>query len=202
MPLARTFQQLGFFVRPGFLDGTECMNLIEAMSGASRDYGGIVSADGAEIVDETRRRVSCARLDATVGTLIDRRFRGIIPELVSYFQVQLVDCECPDFLVYDPGAFYEWHRDTRPDNAAEYIRKRAVSAIVVLNGTDGAASTRYAGGSLRFQGVLDGPVWDRCPLPFEAEPGLLIAFKSNILHEVTPVTAGRRFSVVTWYVTE
>jgi predicted 2-oxoglutarate/Fe(II)-dependent dioxygenase YbiX len=204
MPSAAAFKQLGFFVQPHFLDEATCAELIASISAASGDRGGIVTADGAEVVDEARRTVSRALLDKPLRTPIKQRFRAIMPELAAHFGVQLVDCESPNFLVYDPGAFYEWHRDSNPESGAEYIRRRAVSVVVLLNGTGEGSSALpiYAGGTLRFIGVLEGPLWEKCPLPFDTEPGALIAFRSSIMHEVMPVTMGRRFSIVTWFASE
>jgi predicted 2-oxoglutarate/Fe(II)-dependent dioxygenase YbiX len=36
-------------------------------------------------------------------------------------------------------------------------------------------------------------------LPLEAEEGLLIAFPAGVLHEVTPVLRGSRYTLATWY---
>jgi len=40
---------------------------------------------------------------------------------------------------------------------------------------------------------LTGHFW------IDTEPGLLVAFDSATLHEVTPVVAGRRLSAVDWF---
>jgi predicted 2-oxoglutarate/Fe(II)-dependent dioxygenase YbiX len=31
------------------------------------------------------------------------------------------------------------------------------------------------------------------------EPGMLIAFRAETTHEITPVTHGERYSIVSWY---
>ncbi len=46
---------------------------------------------------------------------------------------------------------------------------------------------------------MEGPQWDKCGFALEAEPGLLIAFRSDTSHEVRPVTFGERFTIVTWF---
>jgi SM-20-related protein len=35
--------------------------------------------------------------------------------------------------------------------------------------------------------------------PLIGEAGLLLAFRPNLVHEVTPVTHGERCTVVTWF---
>jgi SM-20-related protein len=58
----------------------------------------------------------------------------------------------------------------------------------------------YGGGTLTFYGLLGGEKGEKVGLPLVGEEGLLVAFKSNITHAVTPVTHGERFTVVTWLV--
>jgi predicted 2-oxoglutarate/Fe(II)-dependent dioxygenase YbiX len=36
-------------------------------------------------------------------------------------------------------------------------------------------------------------------LPLAGEAGLLIAFPSHLVHSVSPVTAGERYTLVTWF---
>jgi predicted 2-oxoglutarate/Fe(II)-dependent dioxygenase YbiX len=35
--------------------------------------------------------------------------------------------------------------------------------------------------------------------PVIGEPGTLVAFRSETTHEVTPVTHGQRYTIVSWY---
>jgi predicted 2-oxoglutarate/Fe(II)-dependent dioxygenase YbiX len=109
--------------------------------------------------------------------------------------------ENPQFLVYGPGGFYRPHRDnTRDPAAAEISRLRKVSVVLFLNSPSeepGAGS--YSGGSLVFYDLMrhaDG----RMPgLPLIPAEGLLVGFRSELLHGVTPVTSGQRYTLVTWY---
>jgi len=152
------------------------------------------------VLDETTRRVSSASLCKATQTDVKRRFLEMVPELETHFGVALDGCETPGFLIYDAGAFFAPHTDTGPEDPPD-IRRRRVSAIVFLNRQSIERSDdAYSGGTLRFHGLLDGPEWAACPLPFEPEPGMLVAFRSDLLHEVQPVASGRRFTVVTWFV--
>jgi predicted 2-oxoglutarate/Fe(II)-dependent dioxygenase YbiX len=111
----------------------------------------------------------------------------------------LEGCETPGFLIYEAGSFFAAHRDTGPDDPPE-MRRRQISAVVFLNRQFAQPSQHgYTGGTLRFHGLLDGPRWEGCPLPFDGEPGMLVAFPSDVLHEVQLVSAGRRFTLVTWF---
>jgi hypothetical protein len=46
---------------------------------------------------------------------------------------------------------------------------------------------------------LLGPASERHGLPIGGEPGMLVAFRSDVLQEVRPVTRGERQTVVSWY---
>lgn len=71
-----------------------------------------------------------------------------------------------------------------------------MSVVVFLN--DAAAPITFEGGQLRLYGVLD-PARDDLGVDLEPRAGTLVAFRSDLLHEVTPITAGDRFTVVTWF---
>jgi predicted 2-oxoglutarate/Fe(II)-dependent dioxygenase YbiX len=54
----------------------------------------------------------------------------------------------------------------------------------------------YGGGELTFHGEY--PNWtERHVAP--ASAGTLVAFRSEMTHEVTPLTYGDRYTAVTWY---
>ena len=106
------------------------------------------------------------------------------------------DFEGPEFLVYGPGSFYTPHLDASADASTE---SRRVSVVLFLNAeSKEPAPDIYCGGSLTFHGLMDGP-FKKCAFSLEADAGLLIAFRSSTLHEVRPVTAGQRYSVVGWF---
>jgi predicted 2-oxoglutarate/Fe(II)-dependent dioxygenase YbiX len=125
---------------------------------------------------------------------IRQRIAALMPELAAHFHEPLDTCEDPTFLVYRPGGFYRPHRDraTRTDESAGAARARRVSIVIFLNGD-------YTGGALTLYGLVDDPGWRDFGFAVPPAPGLLVAFRSDLLHEVTPVTAGERFTVVTWF---
>ena len=51
----------------------------------------------------------------------------------------------------------------------------------------------YCGGSLVFSDLF------RQRFRVSPEPGMLLAFRSETTHEVTPVTHGERYSIASWY---
>jgi predicted 2-oxoglutarate/Fe(II)-dependent dioxygenase YbiX len=60
-------------------------------------------------------------------------------------------------------------------------------------------TNNYTGGSLTFYGLFDGK-GKNIGFPLIGQAGLLVAFRSVILHGVTSVTSGERFTVVSWFV--
>jgi predicted 2-oxoglutarate/Fe(II)-dependent dioxygenase YbiX len=76
----------------------------------------------------------------------------------------------------------------------------------LLNGVNGVNDAdsrndvdRYGGGSLVFYGHRGDRVGTGFSIPLEGEEGMFIAFPSDWLHEVKPVTTGRRYAIVTWF---
>ena len=83
-----------------------------------------------------------------------------------------------------PG-FYTWHADTGLRGSTG---KRRLSVTVQLSAGDA-----YAGGD--FQ-LLLGPEGAR---NMTRQAGYLVAFPSTTYHQVAPVTAGTRYSLVAWF---
>jgi predicted 2-oxoglutarate/Fe(II)-dependent dioxygenase YbiX len=77
--------------------------------------------------------------------------------------------------------FYNWHTDF-----AGFRPLRKISISIQLSGTED-----YDGGDLELQ-------FGREPHRGEKAKGTFIAFPSFMLHRVTPVTRGTRWSLVAW----
>jgi predicted 2-oxoglutarate/Fe(II)-dependent dioxygenase YbiX len=75
-----------------------------------------------------------------------------------------------------------------------------VSAVIFLNSAaDAREPLSYGGGALTLYGLIDDLAWRGYGFPLVGEQGLLIAFRSYVLHEVTVVTGDERYSIVTWF---
>jgi predicted 2-oxoglutarate/Fe(II)-dependent dioxygenase YbiX len=200
MPKAGFFRKLGLFAVEAFLEAETCIELRSSCASSRFESGSVIGDDDAEgVVDKSVRLVSRAVVSPEIRRAMKRRLMTLLPELEKHFALSLNGLEGPEFLVYDPGCFYTPHLDASPDASTE---SRLVSFVVFLNGESQQPTPHcYCGGSLTFHGLMDGP-FEKCAFSLEADIGLLIAFRSSTLHEVKPITAGQRYSVVGWFTSD
>jgi SM-20-related protein len=200
MPGSRLFEQLGLFVVPNFLESFAGIELCRAMEQAPAEKALVARADGVECLDEESRKVESSILPKEARSQLKARFRELAPALAEHFGCSILGCESPTYLIYKEGDFFKPHTDGGGDQVRHEIRLRRVSAVLFLNRqSQEPAEGAYGGGKLTFYGLLDGPQWEKCGLSLEAEAGLLVAFPSTQFHEVTPVSHGKRFTIVTWF---
>lgn len=116
----------------------------------------------------------------------------------EHFGVTLSECEESQFLRYKEGDFFVAHQDGNTGMLRLDTERRLVSTVIFLSretDTPKPGPNVHCGGSLiftNFRGKLE-------KFHVRAEPGTLIAFRSETTHEVTPVTHGERHSIASWY---
>lgn len=151
---------------------------------------------GEAAVDDRVRRAS--RITPSTETIqyVTRRLEEHRQNLEKHFGVALSECEEPQFLYYRVGDFFVAHQDGNTGLInLESDRRRRVSVTVFLNHQSTEPRTdSYCGGSLVFSDWRNNA---RQEVPGEA--GMLVAFRSETTHEVTPVTCGARYAIVSWY---
>lgn len=191
--------RFGLFVQEGFLNPEECERLAgEMRRAAARPATVRVLAEGGVDyeVDEEHRRTQMAEVsDATVG-LIENRLSAIRPALEEHFSMALGSMLAPQFLVYREGDYFRPHIDNASERVVgDQVARRRVSLVVFVNGGTGA----YGGGALTFYGLMDQDArGDTVGIPLSEVPGLLVGFRSETLHGVTPVMHGERCTIVSW----
>lgn len=140
--------------------------------------------------DETCARVVRALResggDAATRELVRARLEQVRESLEQHFAIALGEPEEPQFLRYDAGDYFVAHQDGNTPLARDASLSRRVSVSIFLN-------AGYSGGSL----VLHGGGNERTIV--DAMTGMLVAFRSETTHEVTPVTDGERLAIVTWF---
>jgi SM-20-related protein len=198
MPTVDFFQRLGLFAADHFFDQTLCQRVRLEMQSADHSAGTVDEGAG-ESVDHHVRSVSMARIAPATRALVTTRLLEAKPALEEHFGMTLTGCQPPQFLTYRPGDFYRPHQDNTPSDT-QIVRDRRVSTIIFLNPlAEEPASGFYGGGSLTFYDLLPDPRGGSLGLPLQANEGLLVAFASDLLHSVSPVTHGERYTIASWF---
>jgi predicted 2-oxoglutarate/Fe(II)-dependent dioxygenase YbiX len=154
------------------------------------------------LVNEIKRRTRRVKVCDQIREMVKERLLELAPVFEQRFAVEVTDCQDPTFLIYRPGDFFEPHQDYSPKSSApETIARRLISAVVFLN-DEGTFEKEgeFTGGSLAFYGLLKDPRCQQIGIPVKARAGLLVAFRSDVFHQVTPVMKGERFSIVSWFI--
>lgn len=180
-----------FFAVERFLDEQECARIRDTMRDSPMFAATV--AKGASptdyTTDEERRRTRRSQVPAGEEAAFIERLATVRENAAAHFGESLTETEAPQFLIYRHGDFFVRHTDR--DRAG--VKRRNVSIIVFLSEPGDAT---YLGGELQFIGYFN----DReTRLTLKPSEGLLIAFPSHIPHEVTAVTSGERFTIVSWF---
>src|SRR5712691_7264401 len=198
MLTAEFFTRFGLYVCKNFLEQELCTRCCNEMTAATPAQATISGPDDTDLVNETVRKVKWVDVPATTVSLVEARLLALIPTLERHFNVALTGCEPLNFLTYQEGDFYQVHIDGGDDAHPDH-RERTVSVVIFLNGqAQQPADGTYCGGSLTFYGLIDDPRWLAYGFPLNSEPGLLIVFRSETIHQILPVTYGKRYSIVSW----
>lgn len=193
------FASLGLYLKKGFLEASLCEELRAKMKTQAFEAGHVKAADRGYTVDTSVRSARVVQVPVDYAYMIKDRLEELRPSIEDYFTVNLRLQEKPQFLLYTPGGHYSPHRDV-PVGQVEReakIKDRIVSVVVFVNDHSGVHP--YSGGELVFYGLASDPQWQDYGLPLDPEPGLLVAFRSETLHEVRPLTGGERYTIATWF---
>lgn len=142
---------------------------------------------GKFVVDKQDRRVLASYHERGMDTqwifeIMDKAFHAAAS--VLNIRIRKESEEDIKIMSYGIGDHFKtWHKDSGSD----YDERRAMSMTVQLSHL-----STYDGG--RFQ-IHTSNLGD---FEFNTQMGSAIAFCSNTLHRVTPVTSGVRFSLVNW----
>ena len=134
---------------------------------------------------------------------INRQITAFMSEanINAGWNYQLNELEPSQFTFYDSNkAFYGWHQDSHHEVYRNHPIKslnnktRKVSCIIPLSNKE-----EYEGGELEFCWIEEGELKTHvCKEIYKK--GTILVFPSYLFHRVTPVTAGKRYSLVIWAV--
>ena len=169
---------------PKFLDPAFCKELIAAFEAGDPEVGGIYRSGGA--VDQGEQTVDAAvksRRDLYIddpGLLQEIEYcfvRRLQPEIAKAFTREMTGVDFFKVVCYD--AADSGHFSVHRDNISEHTAHRRFAATVNLNAGE------FEGGALRFP--------EYGPDLYVPDSGDAVIFSCSLLHEVMPVTRGRRF---------
>lgn len=194
-------EQFGLYLRRGFLDEGACGRLAAEVRAAWGGPATVYSPGATSPVDESLRKTTRHMLPGETTEAVRRLLLDRMAEVSEHFGLDLSDCEEPQFLRYEVGDYFVPHQDGHTEQLDyDHLRVRRVSVVVFLSRQSAEPSPgAYCGGSLVFYEPHADPRRKELGFPLAAEPGLLVAFRAETTHEVTPVTHGERLSIVCWY---
>jgi SM-20-related protein len=192
---------LGIYTEEEFLDRPTCEMLKGEMRASEHARAKVYDREWNNVVDEVYRSTLQVKVGDEITATVKAKLLERMPVFERRFGVELTDCQGPSFLIYKPGDFFEPHQDlSRQTSAPESVKRRRISVIIFLSDeADGEKTGEYSGGSLAFYGLLKDPRCSQIGIPLKGRAGLLVAFRSDVFHQVTPVTQGERFTLVSWF---
>ena len=185
--------QPDLFVIKHFFEPDVCATILTELKTIEGNAATVYGRTTAGSVDERARKTS--RLDPAEDTfkLVMAQLWACKDAVEKHFAVTLNECEAPQFLRYREGDFFVAHQDGNTGMLNLDAEQRLISTVIILSReSDQPEPDAHCGGSLVFS---KWPEKFRPPI----EPGMLIAFRSETTHEVTPVTHGERYSIASWY---
>lgn len=166
------------------LEAELCRSLIEYWSVRDK-VASIVGSDDGNVVDtQTKRRLDTNLDDpALFARVRDSLVRRVAPAITQASHIHTSVIEAPRIGCYDvaSGGWFRRHRD----NTSRMTAHRQFAVSINLNPGD-----EYEGGELRF------PEFGR--QLYRPAVGCAVVFSAALLHEVNPVTRGRRFGLFTF----
>lgn len=167
-----------------FLDDRE-IELLSICAGHARTVPGIVQKYG---LDETVRKSNVSFLKPE--TLLEPFYRKLTEFVHHYnnqcFRYRVGFIETLQYTEYKVGYFYDWHKDTFDRDYNIFYEQRKLSISIQLSD-----ESEYEGGDLELYHPEE-------PKKAPKQKGTVILFPSFMYHRVTPVTKGRRLSLVSW----
>jgi SM-20-related protein len=197
----------GLFLRRQFIDPETCARIIAEIRSAPTTQAPVYIEGSPDLVHENVRKTTSLHPSEETITWVYERLFEQTPSLIDHFKLDLTDCEQPQFLVYRAGDFFVRHQDGNSEQLEfDHLRVRKISIVVFLNdAADTSAGSKhdaeagtFRGGALLFCREGDAQ-HEPVTFPLWGETGLLVAFASETLHEVTPVTDGERFTIINFF---
>jgi SM-20-related protein len=155
----------------------------------------------AEVLDDTisvqeeARRASQIDVPEVVLLMVETCLDRMLEPIAAFYRLSLQSREGASFLRYETGGFYKPHVDrARVASWPATARRRVTTVLFLESSRDLEPSGGFSGGLLRLFPDDAG-----APIDITPRQGTLVAFPAAMRHEVTPITSGRRDTVVDWF---
>jgi predicted 2-oxoglutarate/Fe(II)-dependent dioxygenase YbiX len=172
----------------GVLEPALCRRLIDYWNSGEKHADEIAYGSENQRGDAAMKRRRDVRIaDAAVFEAVKTRLVSrLVPEMHKAFGIAVNHFEALRIGCYESSeqGYFRRHRD----NSTKFTAHRNFAMSLNLNAGE------YEGGAVRF------PEYGR--LLYQAPTGAAVVFSCSLLHEVEPVTAGRRFAVFTFFFDE
>lgn len=194
-------RKLGIYVDEHFLSPELCLKMLSTLSLCECSQAP-VKKGGTNYINKKTRKTLLLNPPESCHEIISQKHSLLQPKLERFFDINIMGQETSQYLRYRSGDYFIPHADESSAHASSNSYLRKISIICYLNTqVEDIASTigNFQEGELVLYGLLDDQKSKTSGFPISATAGLLIAFKSDLLHEVCPITAGERYSIVSWF---
>jgi SM-20-related protein len=181
------------FIVKHFFEPLVCARLVAELKSIQGSASIVYGREQSGAVDQGTRKSLRLTPSSETAQLVIERLLACMETVSEHFGVELNECEEPQFLRYREGDFFVAHQDGNTGLLRLDTELRRVSTVIFLSQeSELPGPDVHCGGSLVFSNLRER-------FRMSAEPGTLVAFRSETTHEVTPVTYGERYSIVSWY---
>jgi predicted 2-oxoglutarate/Fe(II)-dependent dioxygenase YbiX len=180
-----------------FLSLTECRQLVTAMDAAPRAPAEVVRA-GESILDESLRFCFDHEFSEAFKRPVGDRLANFFDTNRNAFESDADYLYGPYFMSYQKGSFFRAHRDVaNHKNDPPRLAAHRWSLLLYLNGREPAEDLPTFDGGALIVYETDPKLTDR-RIVIVPKPGLLVLFRSHLMHEVATILDGTRYAVAGW----
>ena len=182
------------YVKNNFVSQDICAKL---MASQVHSNAKVFTKSGSVELNEEIRKTFRAEIPIDIRKELNDLIEGIKDELNEFFSLTLNKFEPIQHLRYEQGHFFSKHTDHSVYDSL--AKDRLLTVLIYINSSDHYVKepNSFSGGELIIYGLHEK--FPNRGMPIFAQAGKIVAFPSQVVHEVTPITSGQRSSLVTWF---
>jgi len=190
LPISK-LKKLGLYIDEHFLDNDICNQLRHEMAESEKTTGNVYSqVTKREYQDRALRKTQTCTVNKESQTLVEEKILDIKADLETFFNDSYSHLwEKPKFLEYKTGDYFLPHTD-------DQVHRQLNISIYLNSQSEEPNSHQYSGGELIIYNLIKSPGWQGRGISIPGQQGLLVAYPVQLVHEVTAITAGQRYAIV------